>query len=147
MKKSLLVVTALFFITSTYCQSLEKYIKYQGVEDLAFFAHPTSNYKSGTYRIDSDRVRIWIDYEDTGAELELTYRGGWFNDIRVIHDDDWFDPFAGIQFMKDVVMELITENVSDENLDFFERQFKTTLEKMNVKQLACMYMTVNMLGF
>lgn len=145
MKKILIIILLLSFNFFS-AQSMSDYFKYKGVKNIAELAHPSNNFKTGSYKIYNDRVWIKIYYlEGYYTELNLRKVGGFFTNIEIINDNDWVSPFTAIQIIKNLAYEAFKENSSEATE--FERKLGKTIYEMTASELVCFIITLDWIEY
>jgi hypothetical protein len=102
-----------------------------------------TDFLNGNYSINDNGVTVNINYKDgTKTRLFLYRSGNLFYDVRVISDSDFFNPFDGIQILKDLIMEYRGSNDSNnDTISKIEKQLGQAVRNMSGKILACVIMT------
>lgn len=139
----LLIILAI----SSYTQSLDNYLYYQGVGTLASLAHPTNTFKSGEYKINYSSVEVAIYYEDYTTKMTLKMSGNMFTDIDVRYDDDFVSPFVAIESFKDMIYDAIKDSGDQQTKNKVENYFGEKIEDMTGIQLACLIMTIDFFNY
>ena len=140
----------LITITSNYsnAQSMSDYFKYEGVALLAGLAHPTNTYKSGSYSVYRDEVRVTIKYENYTTKLKIRRSGDFFTRVEVTSDTDWWPAFTASEIIKDLIIEALEEDrESREALSQLEKWFNKKLYDMTGTEMACVLLTVGWFGY
>lgn len=141
--KIILILIFFFSISYSFSQTMDDFFKYKGVKVLASLAHPTNTFKSGSYEIYSSAVYVNIYYESYTTKLKITRDGNFFTKTDVIEDNDFVAPFAMVELIKDLALELIVNSEDQQNKSTFEKKINKTISNMNGKDLACLVLTLN----
>jgi len=144
----LLFSCSVLFISSSFSQSMGSFFKYEAVNTLAGLAHPTNTYKSGQYTIYDNYILVEIYYEQYTTKLKILRKGDYFTEIITISDNDFIPPFAGIEIIKDFLIEG-TEDTEERRklMNSFEKRFDKALLDMTGKEMACMALTINWFNY
>lgn len=146
----LLFVTVLLFTSYGFAQkTMSNFFRYEGVSGLASLAHPSNTYSSGTYSVEYDYVLVTINYKESfKTRLKIYKSGNVFTSIVVLEDTDWWPPFAAVEFLKDVILEIAREDEdSRKALSDFERSVGKALSNMTGKQLTCIFLTLGWIDY
>lgn len=127
--------------------TISDFLKNKGVEVLAGLAHPSNTYKSGSYNVYSDKVCVKIYYDGYTTELDIKRDGNFFTGINVISDDDFITPFAGIELLKDIALDIVKDNSDEQNKSAFQKKINKKISEMNGKDLACLILSLNWLDY
>ena len=153
MKNIICAVLFCAIFTGVYAQypqgAIERYFYSQGVRTLAQLAHPTNTYKSGTYRVENNSVFITINYEDGYyTQLKVKREKPFFSNIDVLEDNDFVNPFTAVEFLKNLLLEATKDDSEKEkSKSDFEKRFDKKLENMNGIEVACLWLSLDWLGF
>jgi hypothetical protein len=127
---------------------MDEFFRTVGVQTLAGLAHPTNTYNSGKYKINDYTIGVLIIYDENYVtELELTKEGSFFTNIRVVKDNDWVSPFAGIELIKDAALDYINSNSDKEHQSLFEKKINKTISEMDGRDLACLILSLKWLNY
>ncbi len=146
--KQIFLYCILFFLSlsSIVAQSgMTDFFRYEGVKALAFLAHPTNDFKRGTYGVYTDRVVVEIFYyEDYYTKVELTRNGDFFTRIRVLEDNDIVPPFTAIWALKELLREFISSGDEQDKrvIGQFEQMVQSSVANMTGRDIACLITTL-----
>ena len=147
------LIVSLFFLTTLSCvaQSMDDFFKFEGVQTLANLAHPAGVYVGGSYRVTSSHVIVEIRYQDnTRTKLKLHRNKDFFTGIQVLEDTDWFPPFAGVFFMKEILLEL-SEETADNNMNkvtpAYEQYLRKKVHEFNGVDCSILILTAMWLNY
>jgi len=110
MRKLFSILILLSITHFSYCQTMNDFFKYKGVEMLAGLAHPTDTYQKGESKVSDNKVWVKIYYDGFTTELQLTRVDNFFTDITIISDDDFISPFAGVELIKNIALDIIKDD-------------------------------------
>ncbi|MFT5167625.1 MAG: hypothetical protein ACI8P3_002863 [Saprospiraceae bacterium] len=149
--KALLLTTCLVasFCSQVSAQSLDSFLKYEGVKTLAELAHPTSTMDKGYYKVYSDAVDVEVYYTDgVYTKIRLYYSNGWFTKVQVITDTDWLRPFVGVEFIKNLLFELSREYDKSSSIkSSYEQYLNKTIENFSGKDITMLAMTLSWVAY
>lgn len=148
-RKSLLFFScSILFISVSFSQGMGSFFKYEAVKTLAGLAHPTNTYKSGQYTVYDSYILVDIYYEQYITKLKIFRKGDYFTKIVTISDNDFIPPFAGIEIIKDFLIEG-TEDTEERRklMNGFEKRFDKAVLDMTGKEMACMALTINWFNY
>ncbi len=80
-----------------------------GVADLAYCAHPANTFDHGTYDVESGYVIVDIYYKENVHTQLMIGRGIgnlYFNNLKVLYDDDFINPFVAFGLGSSFILEL-----------------------------------------
>ncbi len=140
MKKILITTLFIALYSFSQAQYMSDYFKYKGIKSLALLAHPTNTFKTGRFEIYSDKVWVKIIYEDYKTVLEIERENNFFTDIRVLNDNDWVTPFAGIEIIKNIAYEALEDE--DEDKSKIEKRIGKAFSDMTGIEMACLILTL-----
>ncbi|GAB3280560.1 hypothetical protein GCM10027347_55770 [Larkinella harenae] len=154
------VAVALLLMNSVVCngQKLMNYFKYQAVKSLAEFAHPTNDFKSGSYQVFSnyfgandDMIIVDIYYQgNIYTQLALRKQYGMFTKIAVVKDTDFIAPFSAVAFLKDLMLEAMksVDNTSKSEVEIqLEKALQRQLQFSNGLDIALYSLNLNWLMY
>ncbi len=102
----LVIVLGVFGVKSQTPEQFKEYIRTEGFQYVAAWAHPTSVFQSGNVELNDRTVKLTVNYTTWGGnycrtvfEICLNYYGV-ITDIDVPYDDDWYPAFQATTDMK-----------------------------------------------
>ena len=141
------VICSVLLTSNIQSQTLSDFFKYEGVQSIAYMAHPFGGYESGSYTIYDDYVFVEINYSSGHTKLKLNKYGNVFTSIQVVEDNFFWAPFSAVETIKNVAFAEIDQSYSEDLVGKFEAFFDKSLYAMSGKELGCIMLTFSWLDY
>lgn len=118
--------------------NLDNFILNSGIDFLKSVTHPTNIFKGFRYNVDYNMARVTLYYEDYYTDLKIKFNGKLVTDIIVVDDNDFIEPFASLQLIKDFIVKLNQKKAAND----FEKYIGKVIKDMTAIELACLTLTI-----
>jgi len=148
--KRLLTISTLFFLCFTVrSQSMDAFLREKGCELIASLAHPSNTLANCNYKINENTIWIDVNYQEGyNTKVIIKRSGGFFTNIEIVSDSDWFPAFWVTEKVKDLVVKWLSENQdAREQVSDFEKRLGKYFAEMNALEMSALLLTLEWLKY